>query len=50
MFPTPYLKFGVNKWGWGTSASQKVIYYDEFRVGNAKSIYDEVRPGSSISI
>ena len=41
----PYFKFGVYKWEWGTSASQRVVYYDEVRVGNANSSYDEVKPG-----
>jgi hypothetical protein len=30
--------------------SQRVIYYDEVRVGNANSSYDEVKPGGFISI
>jgi hypothetical protein len=47
---SPYFKFGVYKWEWGTLASQRVIYYDELRVGNANSSYDEVKPGGSISI
>ncbi len=37
----PYFKFGVYKWNWGAT-SQKVIYYDEVRVGNENSSYDEV--------
>jgi hypothetical protein len=40
----PYFKFGVYKWNWGAT-SQKVIYYDEVRVGNENSSYDEVKPG-----
>ena len=43
----PFFKFGVYRWEWGTSASQRVIYYDEVRVGNKNSSYDEVKPGAS---
>jgi hypothetical protein len=42
----PYFKFGVYKWNWGYTSSQKVIYYDEVRVGNENSSYDEVKPGA----
>ena len=41
----PYFKFGVYRWEWGTSVTQRVIYYDEVRVGNKNSSYDEVKPG-----
>jgi len=41
----PYLKFGVYKWEWGPVFSQRVIYYDEVRIGNENSNYDEVKPG-----
>ncbi len=43
----PYFKFGVYKWKWGTATSQRIIYYDEVRVGNANSSYDEVKPGNN---
>jgi len=43
----PYFKFGVYKWKWGTAASQRIIYYDEVRIGNSNSSYDEVKPSSS---
>jgi len=46
----PYFKFGVYKWEWGTSASQRNIYYDEVRIGNSNSSYDEVKPSGSPSI
>ncbi|PRX39829.1 polysaccharide lyase, partial [Salegentibacter salegens] len=41
----PYFKFGVYKWKWGTAATQRVIYYDEVRIGDKNSSYDEVKPG-----
>ena len=40
----PYFKFGVYKWNWGNSSTKRVIYYDEVRVGNKNSSYDEVKP------
>ena len=42
----PYFKFGIYKWNWGSDSSQKVIYYDEVRIGNENSCYDEVKPGT----
>ncbi len=43
----PYFKFGVYKWNWGSDSSQKVIYYDEVRIGTENSSYDEVKPRGS---
>ncbi len=42
----PYLKFGIYRWQWGTPVNQRVIYYDEVRVGNQNSSYEEVKPGN----
>lgn len=42
----PYFKFGVYKWEWGSEVN-KIIYYDEVKVGNKNSSYDEVKPGGS---
>ena len=42
----PYFKFGVYRWEWGTAVAQRVIYYDEVRVGNKNSSYNEVKPGN----
>jgi hypothetical protein len=41
----PYLKFGLYKWNWGAATSTRVMYFDEVRVGNENSNYDEVKPG-----
>lgn len=41
----PYFKFGVYKWEWGAASSKRVIYYDEVRIGDENSSYDEVKPG-----
>ena len=41
----PFFKFGIYKWKWGTATSQRVIYYDEVRVGDENSSYDKVNPG-----
>ncbi|MBE7639957.1 hypothetical protein GUB10_06400 [Salegentibacter sp. BLCTC] len=43
----PYFKFGIYKWEWTPTSSQKVIYYDEVRIGNENSSYDEVKPGAN---
>lgn len=40
----PYFKFGIYRWEWGTGTSHRVIFYDEVRVGNENSSYDEVKP------
>lgn len=42
----PYFKFGVYRWEWGTSVTQRVIYYDEVRVGNKNSSFNDVKPGN----
>ncbi len=41
----PYLKFGLYKWSWGAATSKRVMYFDEVRVGDEKSSYNEVMPG-----
>lgn len=45
----PYFKIGIYKWGWNGWASyspesKRVLYYDEVRIGNAKSNLTEVSP------
>jgi hypothetical protein len=41
----PYFKLGIYKWDWnGSSVNQKVMYWDEVRIGNENSNYDEVKP------
>lgn len=41
----PYFKLGVYKWNWnGSSVNQKVLYWDEVRIGDENSSYDEVKP------
>lgn len=42
-----YFKLGINKFGWGIQAStttQRVLYYDQVRIGNAKAQYEDVKP------
>ena len=48
----PFLRFGLYKWDWRHAEQKKsgntthrVIYHDEFRIGNSNSIYEEVAPG-----
>jgi hypothetical protein len=43
----PYFKFGVYRWDWGTTTSQRAIFFDEVRIGNGNSSYDEVKPNGS---
>ena len=45
----PYFKIGIYKWGWNGWASyspesKRVLYYDEVKIGNAKSNLTEVSP------
>ncbi len=42
-----FFKLGINKFGWGTQTSavtQRILYFDEVRVGNASSTYNDVAP------
>lgn len=44
---TSYFKLGINKFGWGTQTSavtQRILYFDEVRVGNASANYNDVAP------
>ena len=45
----PYFKFGVYKWDWGNAATERVIYYDEVKIGNKNSSYDEVKANKTNS-
>lgn len=42
-----YFKAGINKFGWGTQSSavsQRILFLDEVRVGNASAVYNDVAP------
>ncbi len=42
-----YFKLGINKFGWGNQPSavtQRIVYYDEVRIGNANASYKDVAP------
>ena len=44
---TSYFKLGISKYGWGTQTSavtQRVLYFDEVRQGNAIATYNDVAP------
>lgn len=44
-----YFKLGINKFGWGifpSTTTQRVLYFDEVRIGNEKARYQDVRPGT----
>jgi hypothetical protein len=44
-----YFKLGINKFGWGlqpSTTSQRVLYFDEVRIGNEKARYEDVKPDS----
>lgn len=38
----PYFKFGINRWNIGSS--NRVLYYDNLRIGNANATYKDVAP------
>jgi hypothetical protein len=44
----PYFKLGINKFGWliqeTSTVTQRILYYDEVRVGNANATYNDVAP------
>jgi hypothetical protein len=44
-----YFKLGINKFGWGiqpSTTTQRVLYFDEVRIGDASATYEDVKPGS----
>lgn len=48
----PFLRFGMYKWDWKhteeeipSNTSHRVIYHDEYKIGNANATYEEVSPG-----
>jgi hypothetical protein len=44
-----YFKLGINKFGWGidpSATTQRVLYFDEVRIGNDLASYDDVKPRS----
>ncbi len=46
---TNSFKLGINKYGWGIQTStttQRILYFDEVRIGNENATYDDVAPGS----
>ncbi|MET0394888.1 MAG: heparin lyase I family protein [Chitinophagaceae bacterium] len=44
-----YLKLGINHWGWAIEmfdvATERILYVDDVRIGNADATYDDVAPG-----
>ena len=42
----PFLKFGI----YGVTDEPLILYYDEIRIGDSNSSYNEVTPGSSIGV
>jgi hypothetical protein len=46
----PYFKMGIYKWGWsgtGSTVSERTLYWDDVKIGNQNSSYNEVAPGGS---
>jgi hypothetical protein len=44
---TSYFELGINKFGWGAQTSavtQRILYFDEVRKGNANATYNDVAP------
>jgi len=44
----PYWKIGVYCWSGKSKYNERVLYYDETRVGDAASSYEAVRPGNGV--
>lgn len=46
---SPYFKFGIYKWDWNkgtaTRTSQRIMYYDSLRLGDAQATLDDIDPG-----
>jgi hypothetical protein len=47
-----YLKLGINKFGWSyepavsqSTSEKRIFYFEEYREGNEKARYEDVRPG-----
>lgn len=44
----PYFKLGINKFGWliqeTSTVTQRILYYDEVRIGNGNASYNDVAP------
>jgi hypothetical protein len=50
-----YMKIGINKWSWApgggsSTATQRIFYIDNFRMGNENAIYNDVAPTQIKSI
>lgn len=46
---TPYFKVGINRWGSsGAPSNNRILYIDEFRIGNAQATFADVAPGGTI--
>ena len=46
---TNSFKLGINKYGWGIQTStttQRILFFDEVRIGNENATYNDVAPGS----
>jgi hypothetical protein len=44
---TSYFKLGINKFGWSfqpSTVTQRILYFDEVRIGNASATYNDVAP------
>lgn len=44
---TSYFKLGINKFGWllqTSTVAQRILYFDEVRIGNANATYSDVAP------
>lgn len=44
-----YMKIGINKWSWApgggsSTATERIFYIDDFRMGNEKATYNDVAP------
>ena len=46
----PYWKIGVYCWSGKSKYKERVLYYDEARIGDATSSYEAVRPGAGQAV
>ncbi|NEU09988.1 hypothetical protein GZH53_16810 [Flavihumibacter sp. R14] len=46
----PYMKMGIYKWGWsgtGSTVSNRTLYFDQIKIGDQTSSYNDVAPSSA---
>ncbi|MEJ8801488.1 polysaccharide lyase [Pontibacter sp. H249] len=44
-----FLKLGLYKWIWESPVPQRIVYFDEIRIGSQDADYIDVKPGSHVT-